>query len=218
MIWDWEFDAAVFDMDGTLLDTMLYWRYTTLEYLLAHQLPVLDADLVRMRNTSSRRLLYEIAEREGFELPEKNLVISELEAFMDRHYLNDAVPKDRFVCAFLDALRGHGKKMCVATAATRENARHGLSHTGMLEYFDFLTDSYEVGLPKSDPEYFRAVAARLGTTADRCVVFEDALYSMEGAKQAGCRVVAIQDSTALHQAEEIRALADVYIESYAELL
>ena len=214
---NFDFDAAIFDMDGTLLDTMRYWRYTSLEYLLAHQLPVRPEDLARMEWTSSRALVKEIAEREGFDMGSWQTMVGELEEFMNRHYLHDAKRREN-VPELLEKLRGMGKPMCVATGAPRQYARNGLSRLGILKYFEFVTDCYEFGMDKSQPEYFEEVARRLGTKPERCVVFEDALYAMKAAKAAGCRVVAIEDSTARLQRDEIRAIADRYILNYSELL
>ena len=214
---NFDFDAAIFDMDGTLLDTMRYWRYTSLEYLLAHQLPVRPEDLARMEWTSSRALVKESAEREGFDMGSWQTMVGELEEFMNRHYLHDAKRREN-VPELLEKLRGMGKPMCVATGAPRQYARNGLSRLGILKYFEFVTDCYEFGMDKSQPEYFEEVARRLGTKPERCVVFEDALYAMKSAKTAGCRVVAIEDSTARLQRDEIRALADRYILNYSELL
>ena len=214
---NFDFDAAIFDMDGTLLDTMRYWRYTSLEYLLAHQLPVRPEDLARMEWTSSRALVKEIAEREGFDMGSWQTMVGELEEFMNRHYLHDAKRREN-VPELLEKLRGMGKPMCVATGAPRQYARNGLSRLGILKYFEFVTDCYEFGMDKSQPEYFEEVARRLGTKSERCVVFEDAFYAMKSAKTAGCRVVAIEDSTARLQRDEIRAIADRYILNYSELL
>lgn len=214
---NFDFDAAIFDMDGTLLDTMRYWRYTSLEYLLAHQLPVRPEDLARMEWTSSRALVKEIAEREGFDMGSWQTMVGELEEFMNRHYLHDAKRREN-VPELLERLRGMGKPMCVATGAPRQYARNGLSRLGILKYFEFVTDCYEFGMDKSQPEYFEEVARRLGTKPEKCAVFEDALYAMKSAKTAGCRVVAIEDSTARLQRDEIRAIADRYILNYSELL
>ena len=214
---NFDFDAAIFDMDGTLLDTMRYWRYTSLEYLLAHQLPVRPEDLARMEWTSSRALVKEIAEREGFDMGSWQTMVGELEEFMNRHYLHDAKRREN-VPELLERLRGMGKPMCVATGAPRQYARNGLSRLGILKYFEFVTDCYEFGMDKSQPEYFEEVARRLGTKPEKCVVFEDALYAMKSAKTAGCRVVAIKDSAARLQRDEIRAIADRYILNYSELL
>lgn len=220
MRFDYDFDAAIFDMDGTLLDTMRYWRFTTLEYLLTHGLPVKNEDLVRMLDTSSRKLLYDIAAREGFDMPDKATVITELEDYMGRHYQYDSHPKDGSVHAFLQKLKDRGIRLCVATGSRREHARVGLERAGFLNFFEFVTDNYEAanGITKAEPEYFVQTAARLGVAPERCVVFEDACYAMEAAKKAGCRVLAIEDQTARNQKEKIQEIADWYIKSYSELL
>ena len=110
-------------------------------------------------------------------------------------------------------------RLCVATGSPREYARNGLSRVGILDFFEFVTDNYERGdgVTKDNPEYFVHVAERLNTVPERCVVFEDALYAMKAAKAAGCRVVAIEETTA-GSPEPIRQLADRYIHSYKELM
>lgn len=213
----YDFDVAIFDMDGTLLDTMRYWRYTTLEFLLAHQMPVRDEDLLRMHDTSSRKLLFDIARREHVDIGDMRTVVSELEGYMNRHYLYDARAKEG-VPEFLQMLKDKGIRICVATGTPREYARNGLGRLKLLDFFEFVTDNYESGITKDRPEYFVRLAQRLGTSPERCVVFEDALYSMESAKAAGCRVLAIEEGTAELQRERIKQVADWYIRGYDELL
>ena len=216
-MFNYDFDAAIFDMDGTLLDTMPYWRYTTLEFMLAHQMPVSDALLTRMYKTSSRRLVMEVAAQNDLKL-DRQAVIGEMERYMNRHYLCDANLKCPSVPAFLERLKGAGVRMCVATGSPRVFARNGLRRLGILDYFDFVTDNYACALTKDKPGYFVNLLARLGATRERCWVFEDALYAMESAKAAGLRVCAIEDDSQLADRERIKALADVYIRDYGELM
>lgn len=211
------YDAAIFDMDGTLLDSMRYWRYTTLEYLLAHRMPVRPEDLVVMHDTSSRKLVFEIAEREGIPVGTYEEVVAELESYMHRHYQYDVSLKNDHVIALLEKLKQSNMKLCVATGAPRAYARTALQRLGILGYFEFITDIYEFGMEKANPEYFNVVAQRLNTVPERCVVFEDALYAMKSAKAAGCTVVAIEDITARNQKEAIQDVSDVYIRDYSEL-
>ncbi len=212
-----DFDAAIFDMDGTLLDTMPYWRYTSLEYLLAHRLPVTDDVLLRMYSTSSRRLLMEVTRRYGVDA-DRQAIIRELEGYMNRHYLDDARLKMPSVPVFLGELKRRGVRMCVATGSPRRYARNGLARLGLLEYFDFVTDNYEGAHTKEQPQFFVEVAARLGVAPERCWVFEDALYAMRSAKAAGMRVCAVEEDTSASDRDEIKKQADVYIRDYAELL
>ena len=104
--------------------------------------------------------------------------------------------------------------MCVATAAPRALCSVALERLGLRPYFEFVTDSYEVGLSKSDPAYFPAVARRLGCATEDCWVFEDALHAMESAKAAGMRVCAVADYTAEPQLDAILSVADAFISDY----
>lgn len=211
----YDFDAAIFDMDGTLLDTMPYWRYTGIEYMLAHQLPLFPDLIEKTFYTSSRKLIMENAGRLGI-APDFDALVTELEGFMNRHYLYDANLKDPLVPKFLEDLGRDGKKLCVATGSPRRYARNGLRRLGLLDYFEFVTDNYEGAYTKDQPAYFLALAERLGVDPSRCWVFEDALYAMKSAKAAGMRVCAIEDATQRADFEAIHALADRTIVSYAE--
>ena len=211
-----KFDAAMFDLDGTLLSTMRYWRLTTLEYLLARDVIPTEEELGRMFYTSGRGLLAELIEKYGLEC-DWNEVFRATEGYMHRHYREDALPKPG-TAAYLAKLEGEGVRMCVGTASLREFVREVLERLDLLRHFDFVTDNRELGLEKSDPEFFRAVAARLGVDVERMCVFEDALYAIHGAKAAGCPVIAILDPTQEEYWDEIAQLADCAVRDYRELL
>lgn len=212
-----DFDAAIFDMDGTLLDTMPYWRYTGVEYVLYHQLPILPEMMARVFDTSSRKLILEYADQLGIS-PDYGEMVAELEGYMNRHYLYDAHLKDPLVPTFLQGLKNRGIRLCVATGSPREYAKNGLGRLELLDFFEFVTDNYEGEYTKDMPAYFIHLADRLGTVPRRCWVFEDSLYAMRSAKAAGMRVCAIEDQTQRADRSEIQALADRYIMSYREIL
>ena len=210
------FKAALFDMDGTLLCTMRYWRFTTLELLLAHDVIPTAEQLSRMFTTSSRRLCVEILQQHGIEMRYDDIV-RELEGYMHRHYLHDAHEKPR-VGEYLAKLQRAGIPMCVATGAPRQFARDGLTRLGLAQYFEFITDGYEFGMDKHDPAFFRLMAQKLGVETGEMCVFEDALYSIKSAKAAGCPVMAILDPAYQYDWEEIKALSDHWFTGYNELL
>ena len=206
---------AIFDNDGTILDSMHYWRLAPLEYMVRNKLPLPEEmTLGALFHNSSRRLAIEVARQAGMDLIE---VVRDMERHMERHYMQDVVKKPG-IGRFLQALSDGGARMCISTAAPRELCAKAVGRFGLLDHFQFVTDHYEVGLEKSDPEHFRSVARRLGADIGDCWVFEDALYAMRGAKAAGAKVCAIEDYTARAHREEILDLADVYIEDYRKFI
>jgi len=209
------FDAAIFDMDGTLLDSMRFWRYTTLEYLLRHDLPVNPEALTRMIHVSSRRMLGSILADLGlpYDMP---AAVRELESLMDRHYQSDIHLKP-CVPEFLEHLYQRGIKLCLATATPKEIAARALGRHGLAHYFTLITDTYTYSMEKGDTAYFPTVAKELGVAPERCMVFEDALYAIRSAKQAGCQVCAVYDPSEERQ-DDVRELADIRIRNYQELL
>ena len=211
-----KFAAAMFDVDGTLLSTMRYWRLTTLEYMLQKDVIPTEEELGRLFYTSGRGLLAEMIEK--YELPcDWERVFHTTEGFMLRHYREDAQAK-RGAAAYLAELKRRGIRMCVGTASLKEFVLEALDRLELTAYFDFVTDNRELGLEKDDPEYFRAVAKRLDVSPAELCVFEDASYAIRGAKAAGCPVIGILDPTQRYIWHEVEQLSDLTVRDYEELL
>ncbi len=212
-----EFDAVIFDMDGTILDSMWAWRAENRLFLKRHGLPVPQEFVTNIDVMSSHAL----ARRIEADYPDRftfDSIISEYLESMKKHYVTDVFPK-KGAKAFLEKLRENGVKMCVATATPRENAKMALSLHGLLEYFEFVTDDKENGVSKGRWEYYGIVAARLGVKKERCVMFEDSLYAMNAAKTAGLTPFAIEEKVHTGNTQlmkDIRETARIFVKDFDE--
>ena len=208
--------AALFDMDGTLLDTQYYWRFTVLEYLLRiGEIPTPE-EYARMYHTSGRKLCPELLAKRGIKV-DYDAMVHQMERFMHRHYLFDAREKPG-VRKLLDLLKARNIPMFVSTGSPREYARDALARLDLLDYFDFVTDGYEFGISKREPRYFEMMAQKLGIAVNELWVFEDAAYSMENARKAGCFVVGIAEPSQAHEREEALKQANLYFLSFDEMI
>lgn len=204
--------CAFFDNDGTLMESMHYWRLGALEYMIAHRMPIPgEMTLEELFNYSSRAFTQELAQKQSGVTYDE--VVFEMEQRMARHYRYDVLEK-RGVGAFLARLAQRGVRMCVATAAPRELCEEALERLDLRRYFEFVQGRYDLPLHKGEPEYFLRLAERMGASPEDCWVFEDAIYAMRGAREAGMRVCAVEDYTALRHREEVLATADVYITDF----
>ena len=208
---------AIFDMDGTLVDSMLYWHNLGQEYL---ESKGVTGDLNEVLERSKPMTMVEsgalfIKEFGLAGTPES--VAAEINAVMEGHYRNDVQLKDG-AKEYLEQLRQKGIKLCVASATAEDLVSLCLTRLGVRDYFEFLLSCESVGTGKNRPDVYFAAAERLGAAVENTVVYEDAWYAVRTAKNAGFRVVAIFDYNSRARWDEIRAMADTPIESWAELL
>ena len=116
----------------------------------------------------------------------------------------------------LEWLRGNGVKLCIATATDRNLVEGALERCGVLHYFDGLFTCSEVGHGKDEPHIFEAALRFLGTPKAETAVFDDALYAVRTAKEAGFLVAAVYDSHEKAR-DEVRLLSDLYLEDLTQV-
>ena len=190
-----EASFAIFDMDGTLIDSMPYWDRLTAEYLESlHLSPEEHLDLKDAVETMS---MVESAEyfQQALDLdktPEE--IVLEMGDLMDRHYQEDIQLRPG-VQDFLEGMRAEGIPMCVLTLTPAPLAYACLDRLGVAEYFAFILCSDDVGIGKERPEIFAQTAWEFGVYPMETIVFEDSHYAARAAKQAGCTVVGIFEQT-----------------------
>ena len=108
--------------------------------------------------------------------------------------------------------------MCIATSTDKNIAGEILARLGIRDYFSHIVTCEEAGSGKEDPDVFIRAQQVLGTPKEETVVFEDGVLAVRGAKEAGFYVIAVADESEKENKEEIKKLADRYIESFEELM
>lgn len=207
---------AIFDLDGTLLDSMPVWDTLAVRYL--HQngkepKPGLRAILATLAMVGSAEYLIE----EYGIRKDVQTVIDEMNEIGLVSYRDEVLPKEG-VIPFLETLRSKGVNMCVATATDRPLVEAALKRLNMMQYFQRIFTCTEVGASKRRPDIFYAAMEDLDGTKENTVIFEDSLHAIETAKAAGFRVAAVPDASAQKDRTQIQALADEWFETYAQAM
>ena len=205
--------SAIFDMDGTLLDSMPAWLSLGSGFLRSQGREP-DAELDKaLRIMSLRRGAAYCAEQYHLDMtPEQ--VIEEMRVLMDDFYRNRVVAKPG-VERMLSLLKMQGVWMYVATATDRPLAEAAMERSGLMKYFKGMVTCGEAGRGKEDPEVYEMALRRLRSRKEDAVVFEDALFALRTAKKAGFRVAAVYDAGEPDQAA-MKAEADYYITSFED--
>lgn len=202
-----EIHGAIFDMDGTLLDSMPMWGQLCESYLCGRGIQP-RPDLRESVRCMSLRVAASYLQ-EAYAIPASvETVLAEILALADAEY-RERLPLKPGAAAFLRALHARAIPMCVATAGDRTLADAALTRCGVRDYFIDIVTCADVGQDKGSPRIYERALERLGTARAQTPVFEDALYAARTAHNAGFPVVALRDESEPHQ-EALCTLADVY--------
>ena len=201
---------AIFDIDGTLLDSMELWRNLGREYLESKGITEnLDDVLEEIRPMTMGESAALFAKRFALgKSPEA--VADEMNSIMHTHYCND-IPLKPGAKKHLEKLRLAGVRLCVASVIEEHLMEASLMRLGVRSYFEFIISCESIGASKREPDIYLEAARRFGASPGDIAVYEDALYAIETAKKAGFYVVAVYDKAAKIHWDQIRRLADEII-------
>lgn len=207
--------AVIFDMDGTLIDSMWLWESIDIDYLARHG-HTLPEDLQRVIEGMS---FTETAAyfKERFQLEDSiETIIAEWNEMAGAYYRERVTMKDNAM-AFLKCLSDKGIKTGIGTSNSPEMVQLIMEKFNLGDHINTYSTSCQVAAGKPSPDIYLKVAADLGVAPEECLVFEDVPAGIMAAKNAGMACCAIYDAASETLDDEKKALADYFIYNYDEM-
>lgn len=211
--------AAIFDLDGTLIDSMGIWVQIDIDYIKEIGYNE-EVDLIALKKAINHLSFNDTAKyfKDRFNIPQSVEEIGQRWNDMAREKYEKEIKLKEGAFEFLTELKKSGVKIGLATSNSYELATASLKANGILDLFETITITNEAPRGKNFPDVYLLAAERLNVEAKDIAVFEDIPTAVEGAKKGGFTVVGVSDSYSSHHKEEMMDKSDLFIESYAELL
>lgn len=210
-------EAVIFDLDGTLLDSMWVWKAVDDDYLEKYSLVIPEhfhSDIEGKSYSETAQYFLDI-------FPVLTCTVEEImaewtELAYDK-YIHEVQMKPGAL-AFIKHLHQSGKKLGIATSSTRVLVDPTLQALGIQHYFHAVRTSCEALKGKPEPDVYLQVAEKMAVSPDCCLVFEDVPMGILAGKRAGMMVCGVEDAFSRAQVAKKKELADYYMNSYEELL
>ncbi len=208
--------AVIFDLDGSLVDSMWMWRAIDIEYLGRFGIPLPEDLQSRIEGMSfSETAVYF---KEHFPIPDSIDQIKEDWNCMAWDKYANEVPLKPGIPEFLERCREEGIKLGIATSNSRQLVENIAKVHNLRDYFSCIMTGCDVAHGKPSPDIYLAVAEGLDCPPSQCLVFEDIIPGIQAGKAAGMRVCAVEDAYSVNDRERKKALADYYISDYYAIL
>lgn len=202
---------AIFDIDGTLVDSMPVWNNMCIDVLnkygVSYPDNILDIITPLGMKQGAKYLI-----KLGLNLTVDEIIQIELDYILKQY--RESIPLKKGVKKYLKSLKGGGVKMCVLTASSHDLIDPCLKRLGIWEYFEYIVSAEDIGVSKSDTRAFEIMLEKLGAKPHETVVFDDNFSALKAAKRAGLKTCGVYDKASEINTEKIKKMCDMYIESF----
>ena len=210
--------SAIFDLDGTLIDSMEIWREIDEEFFARRGMSVPDGYQQAIAHLGAAECACYTVERYLPRERAEDIVAEWSVLSREKYAAKDAARYFKpGTVDFLRKLFACGVKLAVATASSEELFMPVLQAGGVAELFTCFVTVEQAGRNKSFPDIFLLAAEKMGVRASECVVFEDNLTALRAAKSVGMRTAGVYDEAAKGEDAQMQKEADFYIPSFQEI-
>ena len=204
--------GAIFDLDGTLVDSMGVWHRIDDEFLGRRGFPADESYKQAVKTMKYETAAHYTIERYGLsETPEE--VMAEWDSMALHEYRYNIKCKPG-AAEFLNELKKRGIKIALATVSHRALLEAVLKGNHIFGLFDVLTDVSQVSRGKEEPDLYWFAAKQMELEPEECIVFEDVLLGIDSAKRGGFYTCGVKDHSSYAEELEIRRLADFFVENF----
>lgn len=208
--------GAIFDMDGTLMDSMWMWKDIDIRYLQRFGIPM-PHDL---QEQIEGMTMSETAEyfRRRFRIPDSIQKMQSDWNEMAREFYRTRVRLKKGALELLLQMKSRGMKTGIATSNSIELTQECLSANRVTKLFDTIRTSRDIEQGKPAPDIYLSIADEWGIAPQDLIVFEDIPNGALAGKRAGMEVVAVEDDYSAPRRDELLRIADHFIRDFTQLL
>ncbi len=208
--------ACLFDLDGTLVDSMWIWKDIDILFLKKFNLDLPESLQDEIEGMGFTEVAHYF--KENFDIPWTIDEIKQCWNEMAFDYYTTKIPYKEGAKSFLTKCKEMGIQTAICTSNSRLLAEAVAKSLGFIDDIDVIITSCDVKRGKPSPDVYLEAARQLTVSPTDCLVFEDLPAGIQAGKSAGMKVCSIADNSSIHLEIEKKKLADFHIENYLELL
>ena len=209
-----DYKGLIFDLDGTIAESLYVWKKVDIDFFGKRGLTIPENYSEKISSMSFIQAATFTKNEYNFEEDVQD-IMDEWYSMAINEYSQNVRPKP-FVTEFIQEAKSKGSKIALCTASPKELYEPFLKNNNLYQYFDVFVSGTEVDRGKEYPDIYLLTAKKLGIKPEECIVFEDILKAIKGAKSANMKIIGVFDKESAKDSQKIKEQADGFIYDFSK--